>query len=256
MKRFLSNLFSVNKTEKLSEKSITKAMVSSVVGMLLCVMALFSLTYAWYTDSVSTNGSTLTAATFSIDVQLSRVTNGARAVETPVEFSPTGEYTLAKGVYKAELTAYGTSKYGGYAVINNGEEVPYHTIVMTPVETENTPSKLTVMVYVAADNTVVKFSSLWGKSPVLSDEIEDRDSIAKLITEVNNIVGGENNELMNSAPVQSQSSTDNTTVIPDDTTVTPDDTEVTPDDTTVTPDDTTVTPDDTTVTPDDTTVIE
>ena len=255
MKRFLRDLFSVSKTEKLSEKSLTKAMVSSIVSMLLCVMALFSLTYAWYNDSVNTGGSTLTAATFSIDVQLSRMSNGARAVETPIEFSPTGEYTLARGVYKAVLTAYGTSKYGGYAVIDNGEEIPYHTIVMTPKETDSTPSTMTVMVYVPKDNTVVKFSSLWGKSPVLAEGIENPDSVAKLVTQTSNVVGSENNELMNSTPSQPNPSTD-TTVTPDDTTEIPDNMTEAPVDITETPEDTTETPNNITETPDDTTVTE
>lgn len=211
IKQLIKDLFYVPKRGKLTEKSVGRVMMGSIVGMVLCVMALFSMTYAWYSDNITTTGSTLTAATFSVDAQvfsLEKATAESAVTETALT-SADGSYTLERGVYRVLLTAYGTSKYGGYAVITaSGEELPYHTTVLTPSKT------MELRIYVE-DTKTVAFSSLWGKSPLLMEGTDTRSTAAKLLTEQSNNIGDVNEGLMLPLSVVEDNTTGETATTPE-----------------------------------------
>ena len=104
--------------EKMTDKAFSRIMLSSILAIVLCMAALCSTSYAWFTTSLSTNGQ-LTAANFDITVS---VTDTAAAVEAEEDGSfilPAGEYTVS-----IQKSANATAQRG-YASIRCGSEVFY-----------------------------------------------------------------------------------------------------------------------------------
>ena len=48
--------------EKLSDKAFARLAITSILGILVCIVCLCSTTYAWFTGSVQVNSNTLKAA--------------------------------------------------------------------------------------------------------------------------------------------------------------------------------------------------
>ena len=48
--------------EKLSDKAFARLALTSILGILVCIICLCSTTYAWFTGSVQVNNNTLKAA--------------------------------------------------------------------------------------------------------------------------------------------------------------------------------------------------
>lgn len=97
--------------------NIIRPMVLSLIGIFLCMVCLAGTTFAWFTASVDTR-STLTSANYDLEVEITDET-GTAVTEA------NGSYALEAGEeYKVKLTASGTSKSGGYCIVNgDGKEL-------------------------------------------------------------------------------------------------------------------------------------
>ena len=56
------------KSEKISENIFMQNIIISIVAILLCIVVLCSLSYAWFNNSVSSDANTLGAGNFDVEV--------------------------------------------------------------------------------------------------------------------------------------------------------------------------------------------
>ena len=133
-KRLFSSLFYVPKYEKVSDVSFSRIIVSSVLGILLCIFCLAGLTWAWFSGSSSSAANSITAAEFKVKVKI----NGSEIT------SADGKYTLNQTVNTVTVTADGSATTG-YCIVKFGENT-YHTIQIFKVPAENNPQSVTFTV--------------------------------------------------------------------------------------------------------------
>ncbi len=80
--RWLKKMFYINETEKVTEKIFLRAMISSVLGIILCTVCLAGMTWAWFSDSVTNRSSTITSANFSVEVTVKKGTDNTKILLT------------------------------------------------------------------------------------------------------------------------------------------------------------------------------
>ena len=102
MKGIKNIIFDFNK-EILTDRAFKKSITMSVVGIILCMIALCSTTFAWFNASVSSNTNSIQAANCIVTVS---VANSGTA-----EDIANGQYTFKKDtIYDVTVTASGTAK--------------------------------------------------------------------------------------------------------------------------------------------------
>ena len=134
------------KDEKITEKAFSQSLIISVVSILLCLVALCSMTYAWFTGSTSSGNNTLVSGTFDVTIVVSRVEDGVATASTGAlepESNTEGKYTykFQPGTYEITLKLTDTSTVKGHCVvtINGGEE--QHTAAIIGTNTANVENK-------------------------------------------------------------------------------------------------------------------
>ena len=158
--------------EKTTEKAFSKSLITSVVSVLLCLFALSSVTYAWFTGEISSNSNTLVSGQFDITISVSHSTDGpATADVIAVTKHPTNA-----GVYQCKLPSEGTytvtleltkgSTVKGHCVVKVGNDSPKHTDAIIGTQTENRENRpLTdplVFTVEVTGPTTVTFEPRWG----------------------------------------------------------------------------------------------
>ena len=133
-KRLFSSLFYVPKYEKVSDVSFSRIIVSSVLGILLCIFCLAGLTWAWFSGSSSSAANSITAAEFKVKVKI----NGSEIT------SANGKYTLTQEQNQVIVTADGSATTG-YCIVKFGGNT-YHTIQIFKVPAEKKPQSVTFTV--------------------------------------------------------------------------------------------------------------
>ncbi|MBQ9805312.1 MAG: hypothetical protein IJW49_02220 [Clostridia bacterium] len=130
------------KDEKITEKAFSQSLIISVVSILLCLVALCSMTYAWFTSETSSSSNTLMSGSFDVTIAVSKIENNVATASTvELEEDPTqaGRYicTLENGTYEISLTLTPGSTVKGHCVvtINGGEE--QHTAAIIGENTAN-----------------------------------------------------------------------------------------------------------------------
>ena len=144
-------------TEKLTDKAFSRLMITSVLGILICITCLCSATWAWFSADSSSNSNTLCSGNFGLNVTVT-AENG-----TPVSVSEgaagTSTCTLAEaGLYTVTLKATAdTTVSKGFCVIKvNGNT--YRTDALLLDETDSFAFTLNAK---EPDLTVI-FSPAWG----------------------------------------------------------------------------------------------
>lgn len=120
MKKLLNRIFYIPKYDKQEEKSISRLLMPSVVGVLLCMICLIGTTWAWFSANTQSGTNRITAAHFSLSVAVTSADGAA------LEKGESGSIALpADGAYTVTLTADGTAEKG-YAIVKIGD-VDYYT---------------------------------------------------------------------------------------------------------------------------------
>ena len=209
-KKLFSGLLYVPKHGKVSDKEFTRIMISSVLGIMLCVICLAGLTWAWFSGSVSSAANNITAASFNIQIDVN-----VKGTETPV--SPTvenGIYSFSlenNKAYDVKITADGTATTG-YCEVLFGENV-YHTIQIFNISDESNsgsllstdrPQEINFTVNATESTLLLKIVPQWG-----SYAIPQWGSYA--IAEGEKHIGNENSEnIINSIGTPPASETNTT----------------------------------------------
>lgn len=168
----MKKIFSSN-DDKLSEKAFPQSIVISIICIFLCIVALCSATYAWFTSSLSSGEIIIESSHFALNVRISDENGNEIAVITNEDGTQT--CTLGTGVYTVVLTMTDeTTASKGYCdiTINSGEKKQTKSISNDP---DVGTASFTFTLDVREDNTVLVFKSKWGISS--SPDISDGDTL-------------------------------------------------------------------------------
>lgn len=150
----LKNMLFSSKQEKLTEKAFTQSIAISVFSILLCIIALCSVTWAWFSDGVSSSTNSIRSANCDVIVLIA---NGGTTVQTV-----DGKYTFIKDKeYVIKMTAVGTAETT-YCVLNIGGK-SYYT-VQIPTDAVTSDNFITFTLRFSADTSDVEIYTYWGTS--------------------------------------------------------------------------------------------
>lgn len=127
------------KDEKITEKAFSQSLIISVVSILLCIVALSSVTYAWFTGETTSGSNTLMSGSFDVKITVSKLEDGvasANAIEA--ESNNEGKYTykLLPGTYEISLALTEDSTVKGHCVVTIGNDTQ-HTDAIIGANTAN-----------------------------------------------------------------------------------------------------------------------
>ena len=188
-KKLFSGLLYVPKHGKVSDKEFTRIMISSVLGIMLCVICLAGLTWAWFSGSVTSSANNITAASFNIQIDV-KVKVTKTTVPHTVE-NGIYSFSLEKNkAYDVKITAGGTATTG-YCEVLFGENV-YHTIQIFNISDESNsgsilstdrPQEINFTVNATTDSTLLQIVPQWGSYAIAEKLIgnESRDNIINSI---------------------------------------------------------------------------
>ena len=114
---------------QITDRAFTKSLWISVSSILLCLVLLCSMTYAWFTGEVKSGENKLASGSFDLEMTLSGE-NGT------VSVSPAEAVLLAPGDYTVSLTPSDGATVKGYCRVVLGERV-YLTDVIVGPEMQN-----------------------------------------------------------------------------------------------------------------------
>lgn len=130
MKQWIQSLLYVPKHQKPTDENILRLLMPSVIGAVLCMVCLAGTTWAWFSASMQTELSAITAAEYTVSVTITDEN------QKQVEKSPEGGYALsANTAYSFTLEAGGSAKRrGGYFLLENTAGETYCTQSVMPGE--------------------------------------------------------------------------------------------------------------------------
>lgn len=114
--------------EKVTEAAMTRSIIVSVIGIVLCMACLFGTTWAWYSSSVTSGVSVTEGANFDFSIE---ITESVEATE--------GVYTFEGGEHTVTLKKKGTTEKGFCKVIatksgEDSETTSYYIVDFTGEE--------------------------------------------------------------------------------------------------------------------------
>jgi hypothetical protein len=172
-----------SKDEKISDKAFVQSVVISVIGILLCIVALCSATFCWFTDGTQSNSNTLTSGRFDLQIEVIKQTpltdasaqegtegaDGATTTPETIEINEqSGVFTcvLPKGTYTVRLSLTEDSNVKGHCLVWVGDGEAMHTDAVIDEQNANyegnaytNPFVFTITV---TETTEVRFEPRWG----------------------------------------------------------------------------------------------
>ena len=148
----------------MTNKKVTKrALIASVISLMLCFTMLLGTTYAWFTDETSTNGNTLTSGSFDLHIlSVTQVSDNASAASN-IEITPDGigyRCHLPAGTYTVTLQLTAESTVKGHCMVRLGDTVQYTNVILrSQADGADDRFTFTLVVPQAAD---VYFEPRWG----------------------------------------------------------------------------------------------
>ncbi len=141
------------------EKScdITRLLIPSILGIVLCVACLLGSTFAWFSASSSSATNTIKTANYTVLISIKD------ASDNELSADDSGTYTLSPGDYSITLTAQGTATKG-YCVFLFGTNAEYEEKHTGSIYL-GTPQ--TLKLTIAGDTAkTLRITPRWGKSDV------------------------------------------------------------------------------------------
>lgn len=159
MMKMIKNIIFNSDKERLTDRAFKQSMTISVVGIILCMIALCSLTWAWFSTGISSHANNIRSAHCDVTVY---VADGSSTV-----LPENGTYSLQKNTaYTFTITTDGTAE-NAYCILNiDGSE--YYTDQFDMVNNNGTLTGVfSFSLYFKdkdTDTTAVEVITRWGKS--------------------------------------------------------------------------------------------
>ena len=143
--------------ERLTDKAFSRLMISSLLGVFMCIVCLCSASWAWFSADASNHKNTLVTGKFGLDVAVVDESERAVSVTKNADGSSLCYFSDA-GVYTVTLAmSQDTTVNKGFCVFKTATE-SYRTASIN-VEGSN---PFTFTLCIAEDNVSVVFSPAWG----------------------------------------------------------------------------------------------
>ena len=156
----IKELFFPSSQDKLTEKAFNHSIIVSFISIIMCAVLLCSVTFAWFSEDISTSSNIITAGNCTVTVKVEEVIGD-------VELIPDAEgvYTFsADSVYNIEITSEGTASSSYCLIVVNG--VSYYTEQISTKEPYNT-----ISFTLAFDTeTKLKIITRWGTHIIPNNE--------------------------------------------------------------------------------------
>ena len=109
----IKELFFGSKQDKLTDKAFTQSIAVSVISILVCVVALCSVTWAWFSEGVTSFSNTIKTGNCTVTVS---------AMNEETEIDPntdtTGIYTFKAGKsYQIKISSTGSVESSGFPIL-------------------------------------------------------------------------------------------------------------------------------------------
>lgn len=137
------------KHAKPTDENIFQLLLPSMIGMVICLICLIGMTWAWFTASITTSPQTITAANYEVSVSIDDGDVSAKG----------GQYTLSEGEHKVTLTAKGNASTG-YCKIKIDDETYYTP--QFPDPKANDSSKTFAFSVKVSEKTTMTVRPIWG----------------------------------------------------------------------------------------------
>lgn len=213
----------VPRNQAVSNKTFNRIMLSSLLGILLCGICLAGLTWAWFSDSVTSTANTVKAARFDpvIAVQAEGaetppVSSESQTVQEIVSGEPQEtvyiKYSLTPGAaYQVTVTANTgeADQCGGYSRIKFGAGESWQTFYTVQIDPQNSviPSSVTFTVYASDTQNTLLLLPQWGtyagtataEHPLIGNAADPTNHI---INSIGNSTGGASVSAVQAGAVQ------------------------------------------------------
>lgn len=154
-----------SKDEKITEKAFLQSLIISVVAILICIVALCSATFCWFTGETESNRNTLVSGSFDLTVS---VMAGEESIPVTAHEKKEGVFVceLPAGTYTVTLELVPGSTVKGHCIVTVGEQDELHTAAIIGENTANeTESELTnpfTFTLTLQQAQTVTFEPRWG----------------------------------------------------------------------------------------------
>ncbi len=168
MSKFIYEKIHKEEEHKLTEKTFRTRMITSVLCMIACMVAMLSSAFAWFTVDISSDMAVISAANYSIEVTVKDNSGNQEIVSQTVKGSENGvgnyRYTcplVEDSLHSFEVKATGTAKTG-YCQILISQTID-GSVKTTQYKTYPIAQgkKLDVRIQ-AAEGCVIEFCPAWG----------------------------------------------------------------------------------------------
>ena len=152
------NLFETN-DEKLTEKAFSHGIFISVLSIILCIVALCSASYAWFTEDQSSGNNVIVSCTFDLTITVNKqdveITTTENLGKVTCKLTEAGTYTVT-------LTIHSDSTVKGYCAVAIDDEEKLLTDSIYP-DVKRTPNQLIFTIVKKTDSeSTITFTPEWG----------------------------------------------------------------------------------------------
>lgn len=157
LKRFAEKTRIIGQKKEFQD-SLIPVLLPSVFSICICLVNIFSMTWAWFSININNNMNTIKTAQYYIEVE---VKNNDVIVQPE-----NGEYILPNGIYNVTLTARGGASTGYCKIkILDGEEIY--------TEQLNKDNSITFTIEIKDSSRKLSFYPMWGTYNEKAPEIVD-----------------------------------------------------------------------------------
>lgn len=179
--------FFTSNDEKITEKAFSHSLAVSVFSILLCLVLLCSMTYAWFTDGTVSSSNTLVSGSFALDISVAQ--DGGEPIAVTAVEGEDGVWSCTlpdkEEEYIVTLTLDPDSTAKGHCIVRiNGMDKNTDAIIGDRTAnkdryTKNSPFTFTIQT--TENDTVVEFRPVWGvvaESDIKADGVYSADAWA------------------------------------------------------------------------------
>ena len=163
--------------EKPTDANILRLLMPSILGMLLCMVCLAGMTWAWFTDTSDVATATIQASHYEVET---RIATGEGEIT-----GEDGTYTIAPNTdYEVTLTAVGNTTNGGFSAVSVDGDTYYTECMMTGDRIAFTVCSKNGEITINSSwqefnsgEKTLKYGSYIGRGKVPVEESEEKDQV-------------------------------------------------------------------------------